>query len=64
MKSDARGCCHMLFFFFFNLFICLAELNLCCCAQAFSSCSEQGLSFIVVCRFLEEMASSVVEHRL
>ena len=27
-------------FFFFNLF--LAALDLCCCEQAFSSCSEQG----------------------
>ena len=31
-------------FFFFNLFIYLflAELGLCCCAPAFSSCGERG----------------------
>ena len=34
-------------FFFFNKFIYLflAELGLCCCAQAFSSCGEPGLLF-------------------
>jgi hypothetical protein len=32
------------FFFFFNLF--LAALSLCCCAWAFSSCSEQGLATV------------------
>ena len=41
-------------FFFFNKFIYLflAALGLCCCARAFSSCSEQGLLFLVVCGLL------------
>ena len=45
-----------------NLF--LAELCLCCCAQAFSSCSERGLLFIAVRRLLIAVASLVVEHGL
>ena len=49
------------FLFSFNLFILiylfLAALGLCCCVQAFSSCSEQGLSFIAVHRRLIEVAS-------
>ena len=31
---------------------------------AFSSCSEQGLLFIVACRLLVAVASLAVEHRL
>ena len=30
------------------LFLFLAVLGLCCCAQAFSSCDERGLLFVVV----------------
>ena len=45
------------------LFI-LAALGLCCCAQAFSSCVEQGLLFIVVRRLLVAVGSLVVEHGL
>ena len=40
----------------------LAALNLCCCTQALSSCSERGLLFIVVCRLLTEVTFHV-EHR-
>ena len=36
------------FIYLFNLF--LAALGLCCCPRAFSSCSEQGLLFVVVHR--------------
>ena len=52
--------------FFFNKFIYLflAALGLHCCAQAFSSCSERGLLFVVVCRLLTAVASLVAEHRL
>ena len=50
------------FFFFFNLL--LAVLSLHCCVQAFCSCGEQGLLFVVVCRFLIVVASLVVEHGL
>ena len=49
----------ILFFFFFNVFIYLflAVLGLCCCAQAFSSCGEWGLLFIVVRGLLMAVAS-------
>ena len=51
-------------FFLINLFIYLAVLGLHCCAQAFSSCGEQGLLFVAVCRLLIVVASLVVEHGL
>ena len=50
-----------------NLFVCflfLAVLGLRCCAQAFSSCSERGLLFVVVRRLLIAVACLVVEHGL
>ena len=56
--------------FFFNIYInlfiyfFLALLGLCCCTRAFSSCSEQGLLFVVVHRFLIAVASLVAEHGL
>ena len=45
--------------FFINLFIYLflAALGLRCCMQAFSSCIEQGLLFVVVRRHLIAVAS-------
>ena len=51
-------------FFFFNKFIYLflAALGLCCCAQAFSGCGERGLLFVAVCGLLTVVASLVVEH--
>ena len=47
------------FFLNINLFIYLfmAELGLRCCVQAFSSCSEWGLLFVVACGFLIVVAS-------
>ena len=42
----------------------MAAPGLCCCSQAFSSCSEKGLFFLVVCRLLVATASPVAEHRL
>ena len=53
-------------FFFFNKFIYLflAALGLHCCVQAFSSCSEQGLLFVVVRGLLIVVASLVAEHGL
>ena len=45
-------------------FVFLAALGLLCCVQAFSSCGEQGLLFVVVHRFLIAVASLVVEHEL
>ena len=57
---------NMFFFFFLNKFIYLflAVLGLRCCVQAFSSCGEWGLLFIVVCRLLIAVASLAAEHRL
>ena len=54
------------FFSVINLFIYLflAELGLCCCAQAFSSCWEWGLLFVEVRGLLIAVASLVAEHRL
>ena len=52
-------------FIYFYLFILfLAVLGLHCCAQAFSSCGEWGLLFVVVCGLLLVVASLVAEHRL
>ena len=42
----------------------MAALGLCCCACAFSSCSEQGLLFFAVPGLLIEVASLVAELRL
>ena len=60
----------VLFFFYFfflknqfYLFI-LAALGLSCCAQAFSSCGERGLLFVVVRGLLIVVASLVAEHGL
>ena len=49
---------------FFNLFIfgCIGSSLL--CVQAFSSCGEQGLLFVVVRGLLIVVASLVAEHRL
>ena len=42
----------------------MAALGLCCCVWAFSSCSEQGLLFVVVRRLIIAMASLVAEYGL
>ena len=42
----------------------LAALGLCCCEQAFSSCGERGLLFIVVRGLLIAVASLFAEHGL
>ena len=42
----------------------MAALGLRCCAQAFCSCGEQGLLFVVVRRLLIAVASLVAENRL
>ena len=46
------------------MYLFLAVLGLRCCAQAFSSCGEQGLLFVVVCGLLIVVASLVAEHGL
>ena len=53
-----------LLFYLKNFFLFLAVLGLHCCAQAFSSCGEQGLLFIAVHRLLIAVASLVAEHGL
>ena len=50
-----------IYLFYLHLF--LAALGLCCCARAFSSCSEQGLLFLVVHGLLIAVAYLVAEHR-
>ena len=46
------------------IYLFLAALGVCSCVQAFSSCSEPGLLFVVVCRLLIAVASLVVERGL
>ena len=50
------------FFYYIYMFLFLAVLGHCCCAQAFSSCGEQGLLFVVVHGLLIAVASLVAEH--
>ena len=40
----------------------MAALGLRCCTRAFSSCSERGILFVVVCGLLIAVASLVAEH--
>ena len=63
MSSLAACNTHIEFSPLASLFGFLAVLDLCCCAQAFSSGKELGLLFLVVPRLLTEV-SSLVEHRL
>ena len=51
-------------FIYLFIYLFLAVLGLRCCAQAFSSCGEQGLLFIAVHRLLIVVASLIVEHGL
>ena len=50
--------------FYVFIYLFLAELGLCCCAWAFSSCGERGLLFVVVHGLLIAVASLVAEHGL
>ena len=52
--------CIYLLAYLFILF--LASLGFHCCMQAFSSCGEQGLLFVVMCGLLTAVASLVAEH--
>ena len=52
------------FFKFLFIYLFLDVLGLCCCTQAFSSCSKWGLLLLVMQGFLIVMASLVLEHRL
>ena len=52
-------------YIYINLFVLfLAVLGLCCCTQAFSSCGERGLLFVVARGLLIAVASLVAEHSL
>ena len=51
-------------FIYLSIYLFLAALGLCCCVQAFSSCSERGLLFVAGRGLLIAVASLVVEHRL
>ena len=66
MGTDGIFCFFCFLGFLKNKFIYLfmAALGLCCCAQAFSSYGEQGLLFVAVRRLLIAVASLVAEHRL
>ena len=55
---------HLTFFKKINLFLFLAELGLCCCTRAFSSCGEWGLLSVAVRGLLIAVASLVGEHGL
>ena len=59
---------YLLYFIFkiitYFIYLFLAVLGLCCCARAFSSCSEWGLLFIAVLGLLIVVASLLVEHGL
>ena len=57
--SYQRVKCIIIFIYLF-----LAALGLCCCAQAFSSCGEQGLLLVAVRGLLVEVASLVAENGL
>ena len=52
------------FFVFVFKFLFIFWLHLHCCTQAFSSCGERGLLFVVVRRLLVVVASFVAEHGL
>ena len=56
--------CMSSFFKFIYFILFLAALGLRCCTQAFSSCGERWLLFVVVHRLLIAVASLVAEHRL
>ena len=52
---------HITFIYLFTLF--LTTLDLRCFVQAFSSCGELGLLFVVILSFLIVLDSLVAEHR-
>ena len=54
-QHDCQGFFHI---FFFPIYLFLAALGFHCCAQASSSCGEQGLLFIAVGGLLIAVASN------
>ena len=70
VKSALKSCVwpkgrefHRLFSFFFSGYF-LAVVGLHCCMRTFSSCSKQGLLFIVICGLLIAVAPPVAEQAL
>ena len=51
-----------IYLFIYFIYLFLSVLSLCCCMQAFSSCGERGLLFVVVRGLLIAVAS--LEHGL
>ena len=51
-----------IFKFIYFIYLFLAVLGLCCCAQAFSSCGERGLLFVAVRGLLIAVASLAADH--
>ena len=49
---------------FYFIYVFLVALGPLCYVRAFSSCGEQGLLFVEVCRLLTVVASLAVEHGL
>ena len=66
LRGNSSSSRSLFFFFLLILFIYLflAVLGLCCCARAFSSCSERGLLFVAVSGLLIVEAPLVAEHGL
>ena len=70
MSYHLRICSFAFYFFYLKIFkiyriyLFLAVLGLRCSAQAFSSCGERGLLFIVVRGLLIAVAFLVAEHGL
>ena len=54
----------LLLLIYLLIYLFLAELGLCCCTEAFSSCGEQGVLFVAVRGLLIAVASLVAEHGL
>ena len=63
-QEMARGFSFFFHKFIYFIYLSLSVLGLCCCVQAFSSCGERGLLFVVVCRLLIVVASLVAGHGL
>ena len=51
-----------IYLFIYLIYLFLAVLGLLCCVRTFSSCSERGLLFVVVCGLLIAVASLIAEY--
>ena len=66
LDSSGAVCLFLLLFykFIYFIYLFLAALGLRCCTQAFSSCGERGLLFLVVRGLFIAVASLVAGHGL